>query len=119
MSQKSFEWTIVQKMYHTESIKQGPLNQMPVKPPKKDRAMVSSRYEGWGAVALLEPTLLQQLVGCARASADAYAWLHVRAQSDTGVGRVLFCFRVNQKGLQLLSKSSKAIPLDTIFRLGS
>ena len=46
-------------------------------------------YEGRGAVALHERRLLRQRFDCARARVDAYARLRARAQSDTGVGRIL------------------------------
>ena len=46
-------------------------------------------YEGRGAAALLELSLLRQRADCARARVDAHPRLRARAQSDTGVGMVL------------------------------
>ena len=46
-------------------------------------------YEGRGAAALLELSLLRQRAGCACARVDAHPRLRARAQSDTGVGRIL------------------------------
>ena len=40
---------------------------------------------------VLELGLLSRRLDCARARAHGYAWLQARAQSDTGVGRVLVC----------------------------
>ena len=48
-----------------------------------------ARYERWLTVALLELALLRQRFDCARARAAAFARLRARAQSDTGVGKVL------------------------------
>ena len=60
-----------------------------VKKISRSRLFKWAWYERRRAVALLELSLLWHRVDCACARANAHAWLRARAQSDTGVGRIL------------------------------